>query len=121
MTERRIVAIRQTLAIGLAMLAFLFVVGRCTTGCAMFTKPFARGVLDFVQIACIIQNATLGDARVAQVCAVANDLMPDLRRLLEQQRAELARAREEGEYAATHRPDAGAPFVLDAGVLRLTP
>ena len=104
-SDRRAIAIRQTLA----ALAVLLVIAQCS--CALFTKPFARSVLDFVQIACIVQNATLGDAKVAQMCSIANELMPDLRRILELQRAELARARDEGEYAAKHP----AP-VLDAGV-----
>ena len=103
--NRRMIALRQFVAVSLALLAALFVFGHCTA-CSLFTKKNANTVLDFVQAACIIENATLGDAQVAQICGIANELIPDLRRLLEAQRAAVARA----------RADAGAPLTLDAGV-----
>ena len=73
------------------------------SSCALLTRQNARGVLDVVQTVCVIENATLGDAQVAQVCGVADELMPVLRNLLAKQRAQLARARDEGEYAAASR------------------
>jgi hypothetical protein len=113
---RRGIAMRQFFA---ALFALTLVT---IPACALFTKQNARTVLDFLQIACVIQNATLGEAHVAQVCGIANELIPSLRELLAQQRAELAKARSEG--AAMSRADGGAPdaapFVLDAGVPRLT-
>ena len=116
--NRRMIALRQFVAVSLALLAALFVFGHCTA-CSLFTKKNANTVLDFVQIACVIQNATLGEAHVAQICGIATELIPSLRELLAQQRAELVKARNEG--IAMSRADGGAPFPgLDAGVPRLT-
>lgn len=105
--NRRTIALRQFVAVTLAL---------ALAGCALFTREGARSVLDFAQVACILERATLGDAKVAELCSISDALLPLLRDLLAKQRAALAAAREEGEYAATHR----APLVLDAGVPRLT-
>ncbi len=95
---------RETFA-ALVMLAALCV---GVSSCSLLTRQNARGVLDVVQTLCVLENATLGDAKVAQVCGLADDLMPVLRTLLAKQREQLARARDEGEYTAAHRAsDAG--------------
>ncbi len=81
-------------------------------GCALFTAKNARGALDVVQTLCALENAMLGDAKVAEVCGIADVLIPDLREILAKQRAHLAAAREEGELAAKR---SAAPLCPDAG------
>lgn len=74
----------------LALLAFVFastigplaVVSSCTPG----ERQAAKSALDVLQVACIIANAESDDATVAQVCGIANDLMPDLEKILSAQR-----------------------------------
>lgn len=63
------------------------------SGCALFTKQNVKTVLDVVQVACAIENATLGDAQIAQVCGIADALIPDIRTILASHRAAMARAR----------------------------
>lgn len=62
-------------------------------GCSLFTSQNAKTVLDVAQIACIIANAESTDATVAQVCSVADALLPDLQKILGEERKALAKAK----------------------------
>ncbi len=69
-------------------------------GCSLFTSQNAKTVLDIAQVACIIAHAESQDATVAQVCNVADTLIPDLQRILGEQRKALAKAK---KAAACHK------------------
>ena len=73
---------------GAALLAFVL------PGCAAFQQD-AKYVLDAGQIACVIANAASSDETVAQVCQVADVLIPDLKKILASQREALAKAKKE--------------------------
>lgn len=51
-------------------------------------------VMDVAMVACLILNAELSDARVAEVCQVSNILLPDIINILTQQRQATALAAE---------------------------
>ncbi len=78
----------------LCLLAF------CLPGCALFTAQNAKTVLNVAQIACIIAHAESPDATVAQVCGVADVLIPDLEKILGEERKALAKAK---KAAACHQ------------------
>jgi hypothetical protein len=76
-------------------------------GCALFTKQNAKSVLDLAQVACIVENATLGDATVAQVCGIVEALIPDLKTILASQRAAIAKGQHIGAcWPSDAGPDA---------------
>ena len=72
--------------------------------CALFTKENARTVLDISQVLCVVAHAETDDQSVQQICGIADALVPDLRRLLAEQRTAVARAQRAGACG----PDAGA-------------
>lgn len=76
-------------AVGLSALLVL-----CLPGCATWQRD-VKSVLDVAQVACIIANASSSDATVAQVCGVADVLIPDLQKILATQRAALAKAKKD--------------------------
>ncbi len=66
--NRRTIAIRQTLAAGVVLLAALFVVGHCS-GCL---TPKQAG--DATDSACQVVEALAGDGTVDAICAFAPEL-----------------------------------------------
>jgi hypothetical protein len=92
------------------VLLLVMALGVGTSGCQWFTAKNIKTVLSFVQVACIIEHATLADVTVAKMCDVADDMMPSLQDILSKQRTALAAAKAEGERAAR------AGMVGDAGV-----
>lgn len=76
--------------------------------CSLFTSKGVNTILDIAQITCAIVNAESGDATVAQVCGVADALIPDLQKLLAAQRREVAKARRLTSCADAGATEAGA-------------
>lgn len=69
----------------LTLLAFL-----CTG--ATCWKPIARGALDLVELTCILEHDEIQDERaLAVACAVSEDLLPELRKILAAKKAAAAR------------------------------
>lgn len=72
----------------LGVLAFIVVAAAaCTPG----QRQVARTVLDIAQTLCIVAHAESDDATVAQVCGITEALLPDMRRIVSEQRAATAR------------------------------
>jgi len=85
--------------------------GESQTACTPTQGQQAKTVvMDVAMVACLILNAELSDARVAEVCQVSNALLPDVLNILAQQRQATALA---GERLANQRMgasrDGGAP------------
>lgn len=73
--------------------------------CSLFTKQAAKDALSVVQVACIIAHAEMPDSDAAKACEVADLLIPDVKRILAEHRAGVARAAKAGACG----PDAGKP------------
>lgn len=73
-------------------LVFVAVITFASSACSLFTRQNARSVLDIAQVTCIIARQEAPESDIAKACGVADDLMPDLRRLLAESRAASARA-----------------------------
>lgn len=73
-------------------------------GCSLFTKQNARTALDVVQTACVIANAALSDAKVAQICGIADDVIGPMRDLLSASRAAGATRYSSSSYGASSPP-----------------
>ncbi len=80
--------------------ALMLVAAVALPGCSLFTSQNAKTVLDVAQVACIIAHAESQDATVAQICGVADNLIPDLQKILGEQRKALAAAKKK---AACHK------------------
>lgn len=91
---------RRALVVATLLVACSFTVASCS----LFTSKNAKTVLDITQLTCAIAHAESSDATVAQICGVADALIPDLEKLLAEHRKKVAAARRLG--ACT---DAGAP------------
>lgn len=63
--------------------ALLFVL--CTG--ATCWKPIARTVLDVAELACILESDSSDERAIAVACNVAEDLIPEVRRLLQAKKA----------------------------------
>jgi hypothetical protein len=62
-------------------------------GCAGWTRKDTRTVLDVAHTICAMANAANLDApALMQACGIAEDLLPEVERIVSAQRAELARA-----------------------------
>lgn len=72
--------------------------------CSLFTSKNAKTVLDIAQLTCAIAHAESSDATVAQICGVADALIPDLEKFLSAHRAKVAAARKLGACG-----DGGSP------------
>lgn len=94
---------RETLAAMIVLTGLTVSVGNLTA-CSLFTKANARTALDVASIACAIAHAESSDDTVAQVCGIADALLPDLRIILAEQRKQLAKAKRAGTCV-----DGGAP------------
>ena len=81
---------------GLKVIGFVGALCLLLPGCSLLTSQNAKTVLDIAQVACIIAHAESTDATVAQVCGVADTLIPDLQRILGEQRKALAKAKKDG-------------------------
>lgn len=94
---------RETLAAMVVLTGLAVAVGNLAS-CSVFMKANARTVLDVAAIACAIAHAESTDDTVAQVCGIADALLPDLRTILAEQRKQLAKAKRAGACF-----DGGAP------------
>lgn len=74
------------------LLLLLFFLPSCTLG----QRQVARDALSVLQVACAIAHAEADDQTVAQVCGVADALIPDLRTILSEQRKAIAKAKRVG-------------------------
>lgn len=59
--------------------------------CACWFAPVAKTALDLASAACILANASVDDSDVAKACGIADALIPEMRKLLQAQRAHLHR------------------------------
>ena len=59
----------------------------CVAGCGLFTKQNLHTALDIANVLCIVANAELPDENVQKVCNVADALIPDMKKLIGEQRA----------------------------------
>jgi hypothetical protein len=82
-------------------------------------KKVANTALDLAQIACILLNAESDDATLQKVCGFAQDVLPDVQKLVSEQRAASRRyAAERAAASGCVLQDAGAPVApvsKDAG------
>jgi hypothetical protein len=76
--------------------------------CSPSANKTLRSVLDIIQIGCIIANAESDDANIQKACGVADDLLPDLRKIVAQERAASRRYAAEHASACSSGVDAGA-------------
>jgi len=60
-------------------------------GCSVLTPGNIKTVLSAAQVACAIANASSDDQTIAQICGIANDVIPDLKTILSEHRAQLAK------------------------------
>jgi hypothetical protein len=56
-------------------------------GCSAAARRDAQTALDVAQIACVIANAESDDGTVQEICRITDAVVPDLRKLLAEQRA----------------------------------
>ncbi len=70
-------------------------------GCSAITRRDVQTALDVAQIACVIAHAESDDATVQEICQVADVLMPDVRRVLAEQRA-ASRRFADAQYGHCH-------------------
>ncbi len=95
---------------GFATCAF----GSSQQACTPGQRQDARTALDVSQIACIIANQTLDDARVPEVCNLVDALVDPMKRVLASARAETgkqvaaARVQEKAAGANCPKGDGGA-------------
>jgi hypothetical protein len=75
------------------------------SGCSAAARRDVQTALDVAQIACVIANAESDDTAVREICRITDLLLPDVRRILAEQRA--ASRRFADEHAARCR-DGGA-------------
>jgi hypothetical protein len=76
--------------------------------CGVFTSQNAKSALSILEVACVIAHAETDDATVAQVCGIADALIPSLKLILAEQRKAVAAARRAGAcWPADAGPDAG--------------
>jgi len=90
-------------------LTFILAVSAVTAmeGCS-FLEKHANSALDAVQLACIFNETITQEEKLAEVCHIATDLLPIVRKLIAQREA----GRKQGVTWET--ADAGQSFV-DAG------
>ncbi len=80
----------------IALLAFF-----CTG--ATCWKPIARTVLDFAELACILEQDDIQDEKaLAIACNVSEDLLPEVRKVLAAKRAAAARKAAKPSASASH-------------------
>lgn len=66
----------------------------CLLACTMQqAKSVLNAALTASQIACALENSLLGDARIAEVCAIRGELAPVLRTLISEHRIAAKRER----------------------------
>ncbi len=65
----------------------VFIGALALAGCSAITRRDVQTALDVAQIACVIAHAESDDTTVQEVCQIADALMPDVRRVLAEQRA----------------------------------
>lgn len=65
------------------------------SGCSAAARRDAQTALDVAQIACVIANAESDDSSVQEICRITDLLLPDVRRILSEQRAASRRFAEE--------------------------
>jgi hypothetical protein len=70
-------------------------------GCSTLNRRDVQTALDVAQIACVIAHAESDDATVQEICQVADVLMPDVRRVLAEQRA-ASRRFADAQYGHCH-------------------
>lgn len=76
---------RRSLAVSLSGVIFLTL-----GGCALL--PWAKGALDVADVACILSAWALPDQKIQEICKITNALAPDMRKLLDDKRAAMAKA-----------------------------
>lgn len=74
-------------------------------GCSAIGRRDVQTALDVAQIACVIAHAESDDTTVQEICQVVDALMPDVRRVLAEQRA-ASRRFAEAQYG--HCRDGGS-------------
>ena len=79
-----------------AILGVAIAMSNLVAGCSLFTTQNAKTALTIAEIACAIAHAELADQNVAQVCGVADVLIPDLQQILSEQRKQVAKAKAVG-------------------------
>jgi hypothetical protein len=96
-------AVSPLAPLGLLVLGLAF--GACSP---QANRDAAKTALDVVSVACIIANAESQDATVQQVCGIADVLVPDMQRIIGEQRT-AARRYAAARMAAARCADGGAP------------
>lgn len=56
-------------------------------GCSLFTKQNANTALDAMQLACIFNSTVTQEEKLAEICSIATDLLPVIRKLVAQREA----------------------------------
>lgn len=74
------------------LIGFVAILATQTTACSLFNAKTLRTILDVAQVTCIIAHQELGDADVAKVCDIADDLIPPMRKVLVESRKASAEA-----------------------------
>ncbi len=101
---RKTVAIRQFIATGLAVFAFLFIAGKCTGCSAAQNHVVAQDILTASQILCVLASNLTNDADVALACDIDKALVPLVRPFLAAKETVATKARRVRQCS-----DAGAP------------
>lgn len=71
----------------LALAAVFAIMVATGVGCSLFTPKGARNALDAIQLACVFQSELSDEKALADACAIAEDLIPLLRKLVAQREA----------------------------------
>jgi putative intracellular protease/amidase len=67
-------------------IGFLVFCAAMSYACTPGQRQAAKTVLDLAQTLCIVAHAESDDATVAQVCGITEALLPDMRKLVSEQR-----------------------------------
>jgi hypothetical protein len=105
MSSRKAFAIRQFVAVTLAVLAALFVFGHCTACSGAQAKPIAQDVLSATQVLCVLASNFTDDKTIAEACQIDQALIPLIRPLISAKETVAAKARRAPRLCT----DAGGP------------